>query len=853
MSLYLTPAAIGYLTQFVMALTILGYFSTRAVSARRRHENAGQAPLLACLFACVAAVVLIFFLDAALPPSPRLYEVYLENTVIGLLVTMMIQFAYRFPRLYPERRWEARIALAVTLLYTGWEAWFAVHRGARLLQDGTVLYRPPGVDQYLFYIFSWAPVAFLRQAIAASRHERERAGLPRLAGLRTLAHLWRPHGPAARAARAFVLVFLLPVGLSVVNIWRTQSAIPPAVFQSSMSAGVLLTQFLFAMVYLGSVAEPTSFQVRLVGIALVTVLAVFGAAGWVMTPPHAAVYRPALADHQTLRFTPNAAGGYDVAQAPFRFDAELGNRLDTRPVFEGTGKAEDVAEVAFTFPFYGQTRHTLWVMNSGLVSMDAPVHYPDMEHYYAAAPAIFPLFVTLDPSSGGGIFARQDRQRLTVTWDHVPSGYHPEALFTFQLVLYADGVFDITTNGLPDILYGPNDGPFVNAWLTGASPGTPGQPPQPVRFADAPLSGGPQGLVQDHYLEFRSHVHRLLAPLAYLILVGSVLVVVGFPIAFSINLVRPLNVLLGGVKRVDAGEMDVAMPVQFYDEIGFLTQAFNRMVAQVRELVEELEARVAERTRQLAEQNVELSRRLDELQERNEELDAFAHTVAHDIKGPLALLKGYAVYLEDEYDALVDDERQEVIRALDRGADTLTNIVDELLLLASVRKANVIPEPLDMGGIVGNACRRLVDLIHESGAELILPPRWPVAMGHGSWVKEVWVNYISNGCKYGGKPPRLELGWDGPADSLVRFWLRDSGDGISPADQARLFVPFSQLDQARLKGYGLGLSIVRRIVDKLDGRAGVESEGVPGRGSLFYFALPVPPDSADPDLPVADG
>jgi len=135
-----------------------------------------------------------------------------------------------------------------------------------------------------------------------------------------------------------------------------------------MSAGILLTQFLFALVYLNVIPEMTSFQVRLAGIALVMVLAVFGAVGWVVTPPYATAYRPALADRQTLRFTPNASGGYDVAPVAFHFDYDLGDPLDFQQ--------SDTAGVAFTFPFYGQTAHTLWVRRCGVVSMDEPTPDP---------------------------------------------------------------------------------------------------------------------------------------------------------------------------------------------------------------------------------------------------------------------------------------------------------------------------------------------------------------------------------------------------------------------------------------------------------------------------------------------
>jgi signal transduction histidine kinase len=73
---------------------------------------------------------------------------------------------------------------------------------------------------------------------------------------------------------------------------------------------------------------------------------------------------------------------------------------------------------------------------------------------------------------------------------------------------------------------------------------------------------------------------------------------------------------------------------------------------------------------------------------------------------------------------------------------------------------------------------------------------------------------------------------------MIRFWVRDYGNGIAPDDQPRLFTPFTRLDQVRARGHGLGLSIVRRIVEKLGGEVGVKSDGVPGHGSEFSFTLP---------------
>jgi signal transduction histidine kinase len=169
----------------------------------------------------------------------------------------------------------------------------------------------------------------------------------------------------------------------------------------------------------------------------------------------------------------------------------------------------------------------------------------------------------------------------------------------------------------------------------------------------------------------------------------------------------------------------------------------------------------------------------------------------------------------------------------------MTNIIEELLLLASVRKMEDVKiEPLDMAAVVVEALDRLADMIAGHQAEITTPEVWPAAIGYGPWVEEIWVNYVSNGLKYGGQPPQVEMGGkllNGPAGQ-VRFWVRDNGAGLPPDDQARLFTPFTQIHQARAEGHGLGLSIVQRIVEKLGGQVGVESKD--GQGSVFFFTLP---------------
>lgn len=233
-----------------------------------------------------------------------------------------------------------------------------------------------------------------------------------------------------------------------------------------------------------------------------------------------------------------------------------------------------------------------------------------------------------------------------------------------------------------------------------------------------------------------------------------------------------------------------------------------------------------------------LRRHAEQLVAQNAELDAFAHTVAHDLKSPLFTITGFAQLLVNRYETMSPEAISDATQHIFRTGQKINTIIEELMLLAGVRKQEVIPEPLDMHNIVQEALNRLQTLIQDQQAQITLRDEtaWPDALGYGPWIEEVWANYISNAIKYGGQPPHVELGATMQADSKVRFWVRDNGPGLNAEAQAKLFTPFTQLSQVRANGHGLGLSIVRRIVEKLGGQVGLESEV--GQGSTFFFVLP---------------
>ncbi len=206
---------------------------------------------------------------------------------------------------------------------------------------------------------------------------------------------------------------------------------------------------------------------------------------------------------------------------------------------------------------------------------------------------------------------------------------------------------------------------------------------------------------------------------------------------------------------------------------------------------------------------------------------------------------GYSMLLERRFDALPPDIVRAKLHLMSLSGQKMTSIIDELLLLAGIRKMDEVDiGPLDMAAIVAEAYQRLAHLADQHRVTFVAPETWPEVRGYAPWVEEVWVNYFSNAIKYGGRPeehipPRIEVGWDrSPASSIcVRFWVKDNGLGLSRDEQAQLFMPFKRLAKVGVGGHGLGLSIVQRIIHKLGGEVGVESEI--GQGSKFWFTLPL--------------
>ncbi|GAB5492225.1 MAG: hypothetical protein Phog2KO_24400 [Phototrophicaceae bacterium] len=234
----------------------------------------------------------------------------------------------------------------------------------------------------------------------------------------------------------------------------------------------------------------------------------------------------------------------------------------------------------------------------------------------------------------------------------------------------------------------------------------------------------------------------------------------------------------------------------------------------------------------------EKERMVEQLKIRNENLNAFSHTVSHNLKNSVSAIMGWTDISTKYADRVTFEELIDTMDKIKELAINTNDIINALLLLAGIdRMGEVEMSALPMFDIVEDALTSLELQISSSHAMIILPEEFPQCVGYRDWVEEVWINYISNALKYGGDPPKIELGADILDNNCVRYWVKDNGVGITEEDQEALFKTFSRLPQtSNQEGHGLGLSIAKRIMDKLGGEVAVES--TLNEGSIFSFTLP---------------
>ena len=270
-----------------------------------------------------------------------------------------------------------------------------------------------------------------------------------------------------------------------------------------------------------------------------------------------------------------------------------------------------------------------------------------------------------------------------------------------------------------------------------------------------------------------------------------------------------------------------------------LLQAYNEV------LFRKLEKKVMQLEEQIAERKAAQEQRemvIKELEEKNAELARFTHTVSHELRTPLITIQGYAGLIEEDVSKCGENEELKThVRRIANAIDTMDALLSDLLRLSRAGRTINPPEPIGFGIIVREAADLLAQPLENQGVRLEIAPDFPVVKVDHARMREVVLNLLENAMKFMGnqKDPLIRIGVD-VKDGVPVFFVQDNGMGIEPLYRERIFNLFEKL-HASIPGNGVGLAIVRRIIEAHGGRIWADSDG-PGKGAVFRFTLTDPGD-----------
>jgi signal transduction histidine kinase len=279
----------------------------------------------------------------------------------------------------------------------------------------------------------------------------------------------------------------------------------------------------------------------------------------------------------------------------------------------------------------------------------------------------------------------------------------------------------------------------------------------------------------------------------------------------TLNISPPLGRLTATADRIAAGELTEPAPSHRRDEIGSLTRAVTKMV------------------RTLNEQAADLKRS-------NGDLEQFAYIASHDLQEPLRMVSGFTGLLQRRYAGKLDADADEFIGFAIGGVNRMQELINDLLSYSRVGREDVSAKPVDMQLVVDQALANLQTAIEERSALVSRGPLPTVLANHGMLVR-VFQNLVGNALKFcKADRPIVRIAAEQHGTEWV-FSVADNGIGIDPQYRDRIFLIFQRLhQQGEYPGTGIGLAVVKRIVERNGGRIWLESE--PGKGTTFFFTLP---------------
>jgi PAS domain S-box-containing protein len=232
-----------------------------------------------------------------------------------------------------------------------------------------------------------------------------------------------------------------------------------------------------------------------------------------------------------------------------------------------------------------------------------------------------------------------------------------------------------------------------------------------------------------------------------------------------------------------------------------------------------------------------------ELERSNKELEQFAYVASHDLQEPLRMVASYCQMLSKRYSGKLDQDADDFIRFAVDGAKRMQNLINDLLAYSRAGQKRREFAPTNCNSVVDGVTQSLKAAIDDAGATVDVE-LLPTVMGDSIQLGQVFQNLIGNALKFRGeRKPEVRVRAERRADHWL-FSVADNGIGMAPEHTDRIFLIFQRLhSQAEYPGTGIGLAVVKKIIERHGGRIWVESK--PGAGSTFYFTLPIAGDGTD--------
>lgn len=234
--------------------------------------------------------------------------------------------------------------------------------------------------------------------------------------------------------------------------------------------------------------------------------------------------------------------------------------------------------------------------------------------------------------------------------------------------------------------------------------------------------------------------------------------------------------------------------------------------------------------------NQDLRQRASELENANKELETFAYSVSHDLRAPLRTIDGFSLALMEDYANQLPDEGHDYLMRIRTAAQRMAQLIDDLLNLSRVSRAEMEPVPINLSSLAHNVIRDLRQSQPQRIVEVMISPEM-IARGDQRLMRVVLENLLGNAWKFSSKQEyaRIEFGTEG-ANQKRTYFVRDNGAGFDMVYANKLFGTFQRLHaNAEFPGIGIGLAIVQRIIHRHGGR--VWAEGAVDKGATFYFTL----------------